>query len=449
MKDSLSKLMSDFDGGRISRRQLLRALGLAAAAAPMAAFGQGQCGGARAGTPECNTTPMPAPFAPTGWKTVLLDHFSLQVAELDKEAAYYSALMGWKVRSNDGMRIVMDIGTIGSVIMRGGLPLPPPTPTPTPLQALATAASQLSNQAAALAAAEGRGAGGRGGGGAGGAGGGARGGGGNGGNGGGGGRGGDNAGGRGGGDAAAAGARGGGGAGGGFGRGGGLGPRAVWDGFCFGIEPWDLKTVEAELKKRGLNPVADHREKDNFYSFHVKDPDGFDLQISNGSKRNRRTTPANGELNMAPPFESTGWQTVYLDHISFGVSSYKETVAFYKTLLGWIPGGDEGSQDETTIAPEIGGLIIRGAYNAYAPGAVAPTTRRASMGHIAFGIAGFDPDRVKDALDKRGLSARADTGGTGDIHTAKYKSYHTTTPNGFDLQISNVVSKQTSGLGGY
>jgi len=29
-----------------------------------------------------------------------------------------------------------------------------------------------------------------------------------------------------------------------------------------------------------------------------------------------------------------------------------------------------------------------------------------------------------------------DTGGRGDIHTASYKSYHTTTPNGFDLQIS-------------
>jgi hypothetical protein len=32
-----------------------------------------------------------------------------------------------------------------------------------------------------------------------------------------------------------------------------------------------------------------------------------------------------------------------------------------------------------------------------------------------------------------------DTGGSEDIHTAKYKSYHTTTPNGFDLQISNVT----------
>jgi hypothetical protein len=46
---------------------------------------------------------------------------------------------------------------------------------------------------------------------------------------------------------------------------------------------------------------------------------------------------------------------------------------------------------------------------------------------------------VKAELDKRGLNARVDTGGTGDIHTTAYKSYHTTTPNGFDLQISNTT----------
>jgi catechol 2,3-dioxygenase-like lactoylglutathione lyase family enzyme len=138
---------------------------------------------------------------------------------------------------------------------------------------------------------------------------------------------------------------------------------------------------------------------------------------------------------------------VYLDHISFGVTSYKESVAFYKALLGWIPGGDEGSQDETTVSPEIGGLIIRGG-NANAPGGIrgargadpnAPLVRRASMGHIAFGILNFDPDKVNDALMKRGLNARVDTGGGGDIHTAAYKSYHTTTPNGYDLQISAKV----------
>jgi catechol 2,3-dioxygenase-like lactoylglutathione lyase family enzyme len=40
------------------------------------------------------------------------------------------------------------------------------------------------------------------------------------------------------------------------------------------IEKFDKKAVEAELKRRGLTPREDQE------SFHVKDPDGFDLQIS-------------------------------------------------------------------------------------------------------------------------------------------------------------------------
>src|SRR6185312_10583490 len=107
------------------------------------------------------------------------------------------------------------------------------------------------------------------------------------------------------------------------------GAGALWDGFCWGISPWDTKKVEAALTERGLNPVADHDGKD-FLSFHVKDPDGMDVQISNGTKKNRRRGPANGKLNVDMPFESMGLKTVYLDHISYQCTSYKETVAFYE-----------------------------------------------------------------------------------------------------------------------
>ena len=115
-------------------------------------------------------------------------------------------------------------------------------------------------------------------------------------------------------------------------------------------------------------------------------------------------------------------------------------------MLGWKGLGDEGSQDETEIAPDIGGLLIRGP-NSMAPGFVMPDPRRASMGHISFGIANFDPDKVYMALCERGLNALADTGAIEsspdvekNIHTATYKSYHTTTPNNFDLQISNKIT---------
>src|SRR5262249_49451748 len=182
-------LFHAFDRGLLSRRQLLRALGLAVAIRPAAALAQGQCGGARASLPECDPTPAKLPFEPTGWKTVLLDHFSCQVVDYPKEAAFYAALMNWKIRSDDGKQAVLDIGDWGGLVLRGGYQAPPQPAVSAPPPD------------------------------------------------------------------AAAGGRG----GRGDGRGGPRPPRnAVFDSFCWGIEPWNAKTVETELKQRGLTPVADN-----------------------------------------------------------------------------------------------------------------------------------------------------------------------------------------------
>jgi catechol 2,3-dioxygenase-like lactoylglutathione lyase family enzyme len=48
-----------------------------------------------------------------------------------------------------------------------------------------------------------------------------------------------------------------------------------------------------------------------------------------------------------------------LDHISFGVTNYKESASFYCNLLGWKPTYDEGSQNECLIG-DVGNIIIRG-----------------------------------------------------------------------------------------
>jgi len=81
-----------------------------------------------------------------------------------------------------------------------------------------------------------------------------------------------------------------GGRGGGGGRGGTRPPRnAAITNFAWGIEPWDTETVRSELLKRGLTPREDtgnrgSMETSPFKSFHVRDPDGWDLQISNQTK---------------------------------------------------------------------------------------------------------------------------------------------------------------------
>jgi catechol 2,3-dioxygenase-like lactoylglutathione lyase family enzyme len=410
----LSRLFTAYDRGTISRRQLLQALGIAAVGMPLArAFGQGQCAGRdRDTTASCNHTPFKPPFEPTGWRTVLLDHFNMQVTDPEREAAFYAALLGWKVRSNDGKEISMDIGDWGGVRIRGGY---------VPRGGGRGGFGGGRNRAGGDSLGGGRGGG--------------------------------------------AGTRGADSTGRGRGAGGAredfshmapcTTPRTplienagvVWDGFCWGIEPWDTGKVEAMLKARGLDPVADH-SGDDFRSFHVKDPDGMDVQVSNGNRKNRRRTPASGKLEVELPFEPTGWKTVYLDHISYRCTSYKETVAFYEALLGWKGLGDEGSQNETQISPEIGGLLIRGG-NAMSPTFTMPPVRSATMDHISFGVTPFDPDVVAAELCKRGLQAQVDTGAIAssppqekDIHTATYKSFHTRTPNNFNLQFSSKTSAE-------
>jgi catechol 2,3-dioxygenase-like lactoylglutathione lyase family enzyme len=58
----------------------------------------------------------------------------------------------------------------------------------------------------------------------------------------------------------------------------GPGDGPLVDHICYTIEDWDKGAVEAELRRRGLNPEPDTDE-----SFHVRDPDGYRLQI--GSAR--------------------------------------------------------------------------------------------------------------------------------------------------------------------
>jgi len=383
MSHEATKIFEAFDRGKLTRRQLLYALGLGAgfAALPrdVTLLGQGQCGGARAGTPDCDTTPAKAPFESTGWKTVRLNHFAIQAADYGKEAAYYAALMNWKVRSDDGKQAVMDIGDWGGAIIRGGYEAPPPPPapaTPPPDTAGAGAGGQRA---------------------------------------------------------------------GGAGRGGPRTPRLVQiESFSWGITPWDTKKVEAELKKRCIDatPIGDK----TMPGFRFTDPGGFTCDITDGRANPRAKAPA-GKLTAPAPFESTDWKTVWLDHVSFEVPNYKESVAFYQALLGWSPTQDEGSQNFTD-AGDVGGLIIRRGGGGGRAGAAPAPPRPAGIGHFAFGIAPWDPDKVKAELDKRGLNARVDTGGKGDIHGASYQSYHTTTPNGFDLQISfATLANRHAGIG--
>jgi catechol 2,3-dioxygenase-like lactoylglutathione lyase family enzyme len=299
------------------------------------------------------TKPIPPVFAPTGWKTVGLDHITWQVADHHTEAAFYVALMGWTLRSEDDQQAVLDIGNWGTAVFKKNM-----TPAAAPAAAPATGRGRVSN--------------------------------------------------------------------------------ATVQSFGLVIAPWNAKTVKAELEKRGLAPV-EANDGHGFESFLLKDPDGLAFQIGNGGgyTKARQASAATAKPVSPAPFDSPGWKTVWLDHFSYGTSNYKLTASFFQNLLGWGTTYDEGSQNEMLIG-DVGDAIVRGP-NANDPAFGQARGRNTGIDHISFGITPWDTDGVKDGLEKRGLRAQVDTSTKDEIHVAAFKSYHTQTPNGYNLQISAVT----------
>jgi catechol 2,3-dioxygenase-like lactoylglutathione lyase family enzyme len=178
-------LLKDFEAGKMTRRQLIKSLTVAAvAAAPASALAQ-------------TASAIPPSKGPAPWKTVWLDHISYAVSDYRRSTAFYRDLMGWEINKDNGQnQCSMKIGNIGGIIIRNN--------------------RQARGDAAAAAPAAGAQA-----------------------------------------------------------------PiTGVINHVSWGVEPWDTEKVKAELERRGLNPRPD-MVGENFKSFHVKDPDGWDLQISN------------------------------------------------------------------------------------------------------------------------------------------------------------------------
>jgi catechol 2,3-dioxygenase-like lactoylglutathione lyase family enzyme len=155
MEHMIGKLLQDFEEGKMSRRQLIQSLALAASAAGAA---------------------VPAAAAESkGFKTLSVNHISYVVADYTKTRDFYVDLMGMKPVHDDGKQCSLVFGD-SFIIARN------------PREGVKT---PLINHVA------------------------------------------------------------------------------------YTIDNWDKNAVEAELKRRGLSPRPDTED-----SFHVKDPDGFDLQIS-------------------------------------------------------------------------------------------------------------------------------------------------------------------------
>ena len=142
--------------------------------------------------------------------------------------------------------------------------------------------------------------------------------------------------------------------------------------------------------------------------------------------------------SIPPPRSQAPWKTVWLDHISYVVSDYRRSTAFYRDLMRWELIHDDGQKQCTMKVGNAGGIIIRN--GAGYEGVDGATNRPAITGlidHVSRGIEPWDTAKVKAELEKRGLDPQPDMDG-------KFQSFHLRDPDGWDLQISN--QKDTSGL---
>jgi catechol 2,3-dioxygenase-like lactoylglutathione lyase family enzyme len=168
----IARLLQDFESGKMSRRQLIKSLAVAATAA------------------SAVTSPAPIEAQGQGFRTIALDHISYQVTDYKRTRDFYTDLMGMTVSGDNGnTQCTLHFGDASVIARNRRQPAPPDAPV-----------------------------------------------------------------------------------------------KSVIDHVAFKIDNWNTDRVKAELERRGLAPRLDTGGGDGYASFHVKDPDGWDLQISGDPK---------------------------------------------------------------------------------------------------------------------------------------------------------------------
>ena len=137
------------------------------------------------------------------------------------------------------------------------------------------------------------------------------------------------------------------------------------------------------------------------------------------------------QSSIAPPRSPAPWKTVWLDHVSYAVSDYRRSTAFYRDLMGWEIIHDDGQKQCSMKVGNVGGIIIRNraGYEGASGGTNQPTIT-GLIDHISWGVEPWDTSRVKAELEKRGQKPQPDMDGS-------FQSFHFADPDGWDLQISN------------
>ena len=172
METIIARLLQDFEDGKMSRRQLIKSLAVAATAA------------------SAVTSPVSIEAQGQGFRTIALDHISYQVTDYKRTRDFYADLMGMTVSGDNGSsQCTLRFGDASVIARNRRQPAPADAPV-----------------------------------------------------------------------------------------------KSVIDHVAFKIDNWNTDRVKSKLERRGLAPRLDTGGGDGYASFHVKDPDGWDLQISGDPK---------------------------------------------------------------------------------------------------------------------------------------------------------------------
>ena len=107
METVIANLLERFEEGRMSRRELVQTLAVAATGAHML------------GTPAEAAAQPASGAGAAAFRTTSLDHISYAVADYGRSRDFYADLMGWEVRSDNGeSQASLAIADIGNIIIR-------------------------------------------------------------------------------------------------------------------------------------------------------------------------------------------------------------------------------------------------------------------------------------------------------------------------------------------
>jgi catechol 2,3-dioxygenase-like lactoylglutathione lyase family enzyme len=158
--------------------------------------------------------------------------------------------------------------------------------------------------------------------------------------------------------------------------------------FAFTLDRWDRKAVEADLKRRGLDPVSDTDR-----CFRFKDMEGFDIAVCAANYMQRPR--ASGE-------KPAVWKALSANHVVENSRDYGKLRDWYEDLLALKITHDSG----------------RDVYMWLGDTVWIPTASRAggktsaelgTLDHVAYTIADYDNDAVKAELEKHNMQPRQDT----------------------------------------